>query len=51
MVNTVGYTGTSATAVITVGVTSIAEGAFQIRVGNASGAPLDGILYIAYLIV
>ena len=51
MVNSVGYTGTSSTAVITVGVTAIAQGSFQIRVGNGSGAPLDGVLSIAYLIV
>ena len=51
MVNTVAYTGTGATAVISVGVTAIAQGSFQIRVGNASGAPLNGVLSIAYLIV
>ena len=51
MVNSVGYTGTNATAVITVGVTAIAQGSFQIRVGNGSGAPLDGVLSIAYLVV
>ena len=51
MVNTVAYSGTDATAVITVGVVDISEGSFKIQVGNGSGAPLDGVLKIAYLIV
>ena len=51
LVNHLSYTGTDATAVITVNVIDIAEGVFSVQVGNGSAAILDGILTIGFLIV
>ena len=51
LVNSLLYTGTDSTAVMTVNVVDIAEGVFSVQVGNGSAAPLDGIITVGFLIV
>ncbi len=51
LVNSLLYTGTDSTAVITVNVVDIAEGVFSVQVGNGSAAALDGVLTVGFLIV
>jgi hypothetical protein len=51
LVNSLLYTGTDSTAVMTVNVVDIAEGVFSVQVGNGSAAPLDGVLSVGFLIV
>jgi hypothetical protein len=51
LVNTVDYSGTLSTSVISVGVTAISEGSFVVVVGNGGSAALNGIAKIAFLVV
>lgn len=49
--NVVMYTGTQATAAISVFVNFTGEGSFNVVVANGSGAVLDGIVTVGFMVV
>lgn len=52
LANALDYSGTIASAgVITVNVDSVGSGSFVVSIGNGSGAPLDGIIKVGFLVV
>ena len=51
LVSVAGYDGTVTTSCITLGVETVASGAFTLNIGNGSAAVLDGILKVSFLIV
>lgn len=51
LANVVMYTGTQATAVISVFVNFTAEGMFNVVVSNGSGAVLDGVVSVGFVVI